>query len=102
MTRTAFRNFGVELREVPDGISFVYCCPLDQRRGVHLVMLNGDDPVSVIWLPGEMRDRGSFAREGWQGRIVPLGAGTLILLARGTLAFDRIEAQWRAAFPARV
>lgn len=101
MTRAAFRDFGVELREVPDGISFVYCCPLDKRRSVHLVMLNGADPVSVIWRPGELRDHGSFAREGWQGRIVPLGAGTLILLARSAEAFDRIEAQWRAAFATR-
>jgi len=98
MTRVAFRDVGMELRGVPDGISFVACCPLNHRRSVHLVMLNGDDPVSVIWLPGEARGRASFEREGWQGRIMPLGSGTLILLAKSAHEFDRIEAQWRAAF----
>lgn len=101
-TRTAFHDVGVELRDVPDGISFVYCCPLDHRRSVHLVMLNADDPVSVIWLPGEARGRSNFEREGWQGRIAPLGSGTLILIAKSPRQFDRIEAQWRAAFPTNV
>ncbi len=102
MTRAAFRNFGVELRDIPDGISSVYCCPMDQHRTVHLVMLDGDDPVSVIWLPEQLGDRGDFEREGWRGRIAALGAGTLVLLARNSRDFDRIEAQWRAAFASRI
>jgi len=98
MTRAAFRNFGVELRDVPEGVSFVYCCPMNKRRTVHLVMLNGDDPVSVIWLSDDARARTDFQRDGWQGRLAPLGSGTLILLAKNPRAFDRVEAQWRAAF----
>jgi hypothetical protein len=41
--------------------------------------------------------REDFQRDGWHGRSLPLGNGTLILLARDTDQFDHVEASWRGA-----
>lgn len=94
----AFEQRGLTLHNVPDGISFVACCPMDAHRTVHLVMPDGDDPVTIIYVVDKhIASRQDFQRDGLVGRSVPLGAGTLILLARKPLAFDRMEAIWRSA-----
>jgi Protein of unknown function (DUF3379) len=99
----AFAQRGLSLRSVPGGISFVGCCPMDKHRTVHMVMPashpgSGDDPVTVIYVVDQRSvAREDFSRSGWQGRTVPLGSGTLILLARHTTQFDRVENLWRDA-----
>jgi hypothetical protein len=99
----AFAQRGLNLRSVPAGISFVGCCPMDKHRTVHMVMPashpgSGDDPVTVIYVVDQhIAAREDFARAGWQGRSIPLGSGTLILLAKHTTEFDRVENLWRDA-----
>lgn len=96
--RAAFAQRGLTLSHVPDGVAFVGCCPMGRHLTVHMVMPEGDGPVTVIYVV----DRGSsrredFQRDGWHGRSLPLGNGTLILLARDTHHFDSVESAWRAA-----
>jgi Protein of unknown function (DUF3379) len=94
----AFAERGLTLKSVPGGITFVACCPLGKRPTIHLVMANADDPISVIYLVDQHVDnRQDFQRDGLQGRIVPLGQGSLILLAKQADQFDRVESVWRAA-----
>ena len=94
----AFARRGIELAQVPTGVSFVACCPMGRHPTVHLLMPDGDDPVTVIYVADQrVAQRGDFVRDGWSGRVLPLGSGTLILLARHPLAFNRVEAIWRGA-----
>ena len=94
----AFAQRGLTLHNVPDGVSFVGCCPMGKNRTVHMVMPNADDPVTVIYVvDNRVGQREEFQRDGLRGRSVPLGAGTLILLAKKVDAFDRIENVWRGA-----
>jgi hypothetical protein len=94
----AFAARGLTVKYVPEGITFVACCPLGERETVHLIMANGDDPISVIYLVDQRVDsRQDFHRDGLQGRIVPLGHGSLILLAKQSSQFDRVESVWRDA-----
>jgi hypothetical protein len=96
--RAAFAQRGLTLARVPDGIAFVGCCPMGKHLTVHLVMPESDGPVSVIYVVDQRStQREDFQREGWHGRSVPLGSGTLILLARETDHFDGVEAAWREA-----
>jgi hypothetical protein len=65
---------------------------------VHMVMPEGDGPVTVIYVVDrKSSQREDFQRDGWRGRSLPLGNGTLILLARDIDQFDRVEATWRGA-----
>ena len=96
--RAAFAQRGLALRHVPDGIAFVGCCPMGKHLTVHMVMPQGDGPVTVIYVVDKKAgQREDFQRDGWRGRSVPLGRGTLILLARDTDQFDRVESIWREA-----
>jgi hypothetical protein len=96
--RKAFAQFGIALRDVPVAkITFVACCPVGRSKSVHLVM-GGGDPVTVLYVVDRASaQREDFQREGWRGRSVPLGQGTLVLLARDSDRFDAVEALWRSA-----
>jgi len=96
--RAAFAQRGLALAHVPEGVAYVACCPMGRHLTVHMVMPQGDGPVTIIYVVDKKAgQREDFRREGWRGRSVPLGNGTLILLARDTDQFDRIEAAWRDA-----
>ena len=93
-----FADRGVMLKQVPEGISFVAPCPVGNHRSVHLVMPTADGPLTVIYIADQKVAAASdFASDGLRGRSVPVGKGTLILLAKNTAEFDRAEALWRAA-----
>lgn len=96
--RDAFAQRGLTLRQVPAGVTFVGCCPMKGHRTVHMVMPQGDGPVTVIYVVDQRADqREDFQKDGWRGRSVPLGNGTLILLAHDTDHFDDVETAWRGA-----
>lgn len=96
--RKAFADRGVELASVPDDVAYVSECPVGPYRTVHMVMPRGGEPVSVVYV---VRHRVAadavFARDGLRGREVPLGAGTLVMLAGDDAAFDALEHAWREA-----
>ena len=97
--RAAFAQRGIALKSVPDRtITFVGCCPMGRHRTVHLVMTERNAPDTVNFVVDRRAgQREDFERDGWRGRAVPLGTGTLVLLAHGAGAFDDVEALWRAA-----
>jgi len=96
--RTAFTESGIALTSVPEGISFVYCCPVGSYHSVHLVMPEREGPVTVLYLVEDVvKQRENFVQDGWRGRAVPMAHGTLVLLARDSSDFDQIESSWRAA-----
>ena len=98
--RDAFAQRGIALHHVPGGIAWVGCCPMGRHLTVHMVMPENDGPVTVIYVVDQSsRQREDFQRDGWQGRSVPFGKGTLIMLARDTGHFDDIENSWRASLP---
>jgi hypothetical protein len=99
--REAFAIRGIALSGVPDGISFVGCCPMGHHMTVHMVMPGSGGPVTIIYVVNEReQNREDFQRDGWHGRSVPMGQGTLILLAQDTSHFDQVENSWRAALQA--
>ena len=94
----AFAKRGLALHSIPDGISFVGCCPMERHLTVHMVMPGGNGPVTVIYVVDDHeRAREDFQRDGWHGRSIPMGQGTLVLLAQDASQFDHVESIWRAA-----
>lgn len=98
LVQAAFATRGIALHSIPGGISFVGCCPMQRHLTVHMVMPGGSGPVTVIYVVDDHeRGREDFQRDGWQGRSVPMGQGTLVMLAQDANQFDRVESVWRAA-----
>lgn len=93
-----FASRGVRLKQVPDDISFVAPCPVGKHRSVHLVMPTAEGPVTVIYVVDQrVAATEDFDRDGLHGRILPLGNGAVILLAKSSTEFNRIAALWRDA-----
>jgi hypothetical protein len=97
----AFATRGIALHYIPNDVTFVGCCPMGRHLTVHLVMPGGNGPVSVIYVVDDhVPAREDFQRDGWYGRSMPMGQGTLILLAQDTSRFDTVENIWRVALDA--
>jgi Protein of unknown function (DUF3379) len=97
--REAFATRGIILKhDISGEVVFVGCCPMGRHPTVHMVMPESSGPVTVIYVVDDrVKQREDFQRDGWRGRSVPLGNGTLILLARDSTQFDQVEGAWRSA-----
>jgi hypothetical protein len=59
-------------------------CPFRGRRIAHLVVQGPHGPITVMLLPHvEVGRRQEFSEEGLQGVLLPSGAGSVAVLARG-------------------
>lgn len=94
----AFAGRGLGLTVVPDGINYVHQCPAGPYRTVHMVMPDSSGPVSVVYVVDRKADkRVDFRSDGMRGRELPLGDGSLVMLAQSDAGFDAIEGAWRSA-----
>jgi hypothetical protein len=81
---------------VPAGISYVAPCPIGRYKSVHMVMPVDNEAVTVIYLANHhVEARDDFVEGSWRGRSVPVGKGTLVLLATTPRSFDAVEGAWR-------
>jgi hypothetical protein len=84
----------------PGMVTYVHDCVVGAYPVVHAVTRMDDEPVVALYMPGKMDGKaGTFQRDGWDGREVPLREGTLLLLAQGAShkAMDTAERGWREA-----
>lgn len=97
----AFADRGVQLASVPDGINYVHKCPAGPYNTVHMVMPESSGMVSVVYVADKSSDRRvDFERDGMHGRELPLGKGSLVMVAAADADFDAIESTWRSALGA--
>jgi len=69
--------------------------PVGTMGSVHMVMPEPEGPVTVFFLPTHRERRGDYVDQGMHVRAVPMGTGTLALVAADTRHFDALEAGWR-------
>ncbi len=94
--RAAFAQRGMDVSRIPGDISYVHCCPVGKYKSVHMIMPGKDGPVTVLYITDDrVAQRSNFQHDGWQGRSIPMGQGTLILVGHNVTAFDHIENEWR-------
>lgn len=92
-----FERLGVKLQRSPGDISYLQICPLGLKRSLHMVMQRPAGAVTVMFVPAATATRRDFAERDVLGREVPIGGGTLLMLASSRVDFDAIEAGFRAA-----
>lgn len=93
----AFAERGVNLASVPDGINYVHKCPAGPYKTVHMIMPEHGIPVSVVYVAGKSTQRIDFSHDGLRGRELPLGSGSLVMLAKTDADFNSIENSWKSA-----
>lgn len=95
---SAFRKAGAALAGEPARVDYVQNCELGGRETVHMVVQRPEGPVTVMYVAeGRPSAAARFERQGLKGRLVPLAAGTLVLLAAEERSFDALESEWRRA-----
>ncbi|HET8940571.1 MAG TPA: DUF3379 family protein, partial [Rudaea sp.] len=90
----AFAKRGVKLQQIPSGISYVQCCPVGRFTSVHMVMPGKNGPVTVFYVNNDrVASSSDFQRNGMHGRSIPMGDGTLVLVAQDASQFDHLESE---------
>lgn len=98
-----FAQRGVSLAKVPNDVNFVDKCPAGPYKTVHMVMSQDGAVVSVVYVvDAPPQSRIDFRSDGGYGREVPVGKGTLVMLAASNKGFDTIENAWKSAMDAGI
>ncbi len=98
LVRSEFQRRGVHLAGSPPPVTYLSDCPLGPWHSVHMAMREGNEPVTVIFVTQHREpEQRNFDHGMWQGREVPIGTGTLVLLAQDNASFNALERSWRDA-----
>jgi len=90
----ALRGAGVELELTSDRITYAQSCWFRGHYVPHLVVQTTQGPATVMILRHEhVAARRSFHEDGMSGVIVPAGAGSIAILARGGGNLDAVAGQ---------
>ena len=93
-----FARAGVALAGMPAEVNYLQLCHIGRDVTVHMVAQREDGPVTLLFVAGRREEgRSVFARDGLKGRAVPMGDGTLVLLASDDRSFDALENAWSSA-----
>jgi hypothetical protein len=96
--REDFAARGLELRAMPANAVFVRDCDIGPYRTVHLVFRVNGAPITAMYFVDHRTPRArEFRRSGWQGREVPMGPGTLLLLGSDARGFAAVERSMSSA-----
>jgi Protein of unknown function (DUF3379) len=90
----ALRGSGVELELISDKVTYAHSCWFRGHYVPHLVVQTAQGPATVLILRHEhVAGRRSFHEDGMSGVIVPAGAGSIAVLARGGGNLDTVAGQ---------
>jgi hypothetical protein len=90
----ALRGAGIELELTSDKITYAQSCWFRGHYVPHLVVQTAQGPATVMILRHEqVSGRHSFHESGMTGIIVPAGAGSIAVLARGPGDIDAVAGQ---------
>ena len=93
---TALRGAGIELELTSDRITYAQSCWFRGHYVPHLVVQTAQGPTTVMILRHEhVSARHSFQESGMTGIIVPAGAGSIAVLARGAGNLDAVAGQMK-------
>ena len=77
-------------------MSYVHNCRVGVNHAVHMVVQREEGPVTVLFYADRKEPgRSDARRDGMMVREVPMGEGTLVLVAAHERSFDALEQAWR-------
>jgi hypothetical protein len=81
----AMRRGGARFATLPGRIMYVQSCWFRGHYVPHLVLETDTGPVTLLLLRHEsVKTRKDFDEEGYQGVLIPVGAGSIAVLTHGT------------------
>jgi Protein of unknown function (DUF3379) len=102
IVRREFADQGVNLVNAV-AVSYINHCPIGRYNTVHMVVPETSGPVTVLYVTNHREAlRSDMQRDQWRVRSIPLGAGTLVMVAKDSSMFDSVEGSFRQALDVRV
>ncbi|QCU90805.1 DUF3379 family protein [Thiomicrorhabdus sediminis] len=76
-----FASVNASLHQPLDGMSYAGICDVEGRKGLHLVVQQFDEPVTIIVLPGAvMESLQAFESSGMHGELIPIKGGLVAIV----------------------
>jgi hypothetical protein len=93
----ALKQAGVDI-DASLPVVYASACPFRGRRISHFVVRTANGPVTVMLLPHEkVRERTEFSESGMRGVLLPVGEGSIALVARDGEVPDALAGEIVAA-----
>ncbi len=87
-----FSRFGVVMHSSVGGVVFAEPCWIRKRRGMHLILREGSDSVTLMFMPGEyIADSQNFAWGQFSGLIIAADYGSLAIVAASPEVVDQMR-----------
>lgn len=76
-----FATVGAQLSQSVSGMTFAGICDVEGERGLHIVMQQNGEPVTIIVMPGHQVDATlAFNKSGFHGELIPVEGGMVAIL----------------------
>jgi len=77
-----FARVGAQLNQPVEGMSYAGMCVVEGQEGLHIVMQQNGEAVTVIVMPGQqMEAMTAFNKSGYQGQLIPVKGGVVAIVA---------------------
>lgn len=96
--KSLFAALDAPLRADLGPVHYANDCSLGHWDSAHLVFQQPGGPVTALFVPRHREPRQTFERAGVRGRELPIGGGTLVLLAADARDFDAVVTAFVHAF----
>ena len=63
-------------------MSYAGMCVVEGQEGLHIVMQQDGEPVTIIVMPGQQMEAiTAFNKSGYQGQLIPVKGGVVAIVA---------------------
>ncbi|BCN94060.1 hypothetical protein THMIRHAM_18450 [Thiomicrorhabdus immobilis] len=77
-----FANVGAQLAKPVEGMSYAGMCDVEGQQGLHIVMQEQGQPITIIVIPGQQVSAiEAFHKSGYQGELIPVKGGVVAIVA---------------------
>lgn len=77
-----FATVGAQLQKPVEGMSYAGICDVEGQEGLHIVMQENGQPVTIIVMPGhQMTATEAFHKSGYHGELIPVNGGVVAIVA---------------------
>ena len=76
-----FASVGAQLNEPVEGMKYAGICDIEGQDGLHIVMQQDNQPVTIIVMPGQqLAAAKAFEKSGYKGELVPVKGGLVAVI----------------------
>ena len=77
-----FASVGAQLNKPVDGMSYAGICDVEGQKGLHIVMQENGQPITIIVMPGQqITAMQAFEKSGYHGELMPVKGGVVAIVA---------------------